>query len=31
MYLPAAGLVFLFLAYHWASSKMQERFSVSTL
>ena len=31
MYLPALGLVFLFLAYHWASAKMQERFSVSAL
>jgi len=31
MYLPAAGLVFLFLTYHWVSAKMQERFSVSAL
>jgi len=27
MYLPAIALVLLFLAYHWASTALQERFA----
>jgi peptide/nickel transport system permease protein len=27
MYVPAAPLVLLFLAYHWASSVLQEKFA----
>jgi ABC-type dipeptide/oligopeptide/nickel transport system permease subunit len=27
MYLPAAALMILFLAYHWASAVLQEKFA----
>lgn len=28
MYLPAAGLILLFLSYHWISTKLQEKFAM---